>query len=115
MPAKACHRGRTGLKTLMYISTWRSAWDDRGGFVRHPGRAAQGYTALACLARTSLPPSRCWRILCMASTAENVPTPASLRLLREVYFSPPQPTLPEYILVSVLLIVALLVGMFWIA
>jgi hypothetical protein len=41
--------------------------------------------------------------------------PASLRLLREVYLAPPQPTLPEYILVSVLLIVALLVGMFWIA
>jgi hypothetical protein len=41
--------------------------------------------------------------------------PASLRLLREVYLAPPQPTLPEYILVSVLLIVALLVGIFWIA
>jgi hypothetical protein len=41
--------------------------------------------------------------------------PASLRLVREVYLAPSQPTLPEYILVSVLLIVALLVGMFWIA
>jgi hypothetical protein len=41
--------------------------------------------------------------------------PASLRLLREVYLAPPEPTLPEYILVSVLLIVALLVGIFWIA
>ena len=41
--------------------------------------------------------------------------PASLRLLREVYLAPPQPTLPEYILVSILLIVALLVGIFWIA
>lgn len=41
--------------------------------------------------------------------------PASLRLLREVYLAPPQPTLPEYILVSTLLIVALLVGIFWIA
>ena len=41
--------------------------------------------------------------------------PASLRLLREVYFAPPQPTLPEYILVSVLLTVALLVVIFWIA
>jgi hypothetical protein len=41
--------------------------------------------------------------------------PASLHLLREVYLAPPEPTLPEYILVSVLLIVALLVGIFWIA
>ena len=38
--------------------------------------------------------------------------PASLRLLREVYLAPPQPTLSEYILVSVLLIVVLLLGMF---
>jgi hypothetical protein len=42
--------------------------------------------------------------------------PASLRLLREVYLAPPQPTLPAaYILVSVLLIVALFVVIFWIA
>jgi len=41
--------------------------------------------------------------------------PESLRLLREVYLAQPQPTLPEYILVSILLIVALLVGIFWIA
>jgi hypothetical protein len=41
--------------------------------------------------------------------------PASLRLLREVYLAPPQPTLLEYILVSVLLIVAALVVIFWIA
>jgi hypothetical protein len=41
--------------------------------------------------------------------------PASLRLLREVYLAPPQLTLPAYILVSVLLIVALLVVIFWIA
>ena len=32
--------------------------------------------------------------------------PDSLRLLREVYLAPPQPTLPAYIPVSVLLIVA---------
>ena len=70
---------------------------------------------LACFARTLLPPSRCWRILCVASIAENVPTPASLRLLREVYLAPAQPTLPAYIPVSVLLIVALLVLFFWIA
>jgi len=36
-------------------------------------------------------------------------------LLREVYLAPPQPTLPEYILVTVLLIVILLVVIFWIA
>jgi cellulose synthase/poly-beta-1,6-N-acetylglucosamine synthase-like glycosyltransferase len=41
--------------------------------------------------------------------------PASLRLLREVYLAPPQPTLPEYILVSALLIAVLLLGMFCIA
>jgi hypothetical protein len=41
--------------------------------------------------------------------------PASLRLVREVYLARPQPTLPEYILVSVLLVAALLVGIFWIA
>jgi hypothetical protein len=40
--------------------------------------------------------------------------PASLRLLREVYLAPPQPTLPAYIPASVLLIVALLVVIFWI-
>ena len=41
--------------------------------------------------------------------------PASLRLLREVYLAPPQPTPLEYILVSVLLIAAFLVVIFWIA
>ena len=41
--------------------------------------------------------------------------PDSLRLVREVYLAPLQPTLPEYILVSVLLIVVLLVVIFWIA
>jgi hypothetical protein len=41
--------------------------------------------------------------------------PASLRLVREVYLEPVRPTLPEYLLVSVLLIVAFLVGMFWLA
>jgi hypothetical protein len=41
--------------------------------------------------------------------------PASLRLLRDVYLAPPQATPLEYILVSVLLIVALLVVIFWIA
>jgi hypothetical protein len=41
--------------------------------------------------------------------------PASPRLVREVYLVPLRPTLPEYLLVSVLLISALLVGIFWIA
>jgi hypothetical protein len=41
--------------------------------------------------------------------------PASLRLVREVYLAPLRPTLPEYILVSVLLSAALVVGLFWIA
>jgi hypothetical protein len=41
--------------------------------------------------------------------------PASLRLLREVYLAPPQPTLPAYIPASVLSIVAFLVVIFWIA
>ena len=41
--------------------------------------------------------------------------PDSLRFLHEVYLAPHQPTLPAYILVSVLLIVALLVVIFWIA
>ena len=41
--------------------------------------------------------------------------PASLRLLREVYLAPLQSTLPGYILVCVLLIVALLAVILWIA
>jgi hypothetical protein len=40
--------------------------------------------------------------------------PASLRLVREVYLAPHQPALPEYILVSLISIVALLVVIFWI-
>ena len=41
--------------------------------------------------------------------------PDSLRLLREVYLAPAEPTLRGYIVVSVFLIAALLVVIFWIA
>jgi hypothetical protein len=68
-----------------------------------------------------------WRVLradneAAANDGKRIPNilifdnhPTSLRLLREVYLAPAQLTLPEYIPVSVLLIVALLVVIFWIA